>query len=416
MKLVLFLLDAFRTDYITEKDTPFLYKCSKEGRYIKRIKPSAGFCERTEIFTGLKPSESGYFTAIGFDPDNSPYKDNQLLKIFGKTEHIVSSWIDAIFSSRSSFFKQLLRRILVKGYRLAGGKIDKLKLYSIPLSFLPYFCLTEDAKEIEEQTIAGVKSIFEILRENGEDYFLDSFTSLGKHSNGSDVDRLRTAVEAFGRKNFKFIPIYIGKPDSVGHRFGPGSNDIKQTTIELDKILQNSAKQFLAIERDTVFMFLGDHGMSDVTSHINIKERLNSIAQKNKLKPGSDFIYFLDSTMFRIWFITAKAKNILEPILIKDSLLLKHGRFINGEIAEKYYLPESDRRYGDLIWWADTGVLIFPDFFHSRVPYKAMHGYPPEDFSTFGTCLIWGANTEQIEIGEKHLYEVYNEIKHIIEN
>ena len=34
-----------------------------EALNIKHIIPSAGFCERTEIFTGKRPNESGFFLA-----------------------------------------------------------------------------------------------------------------------------------------------------------------------------------------------------------------------------------------------------------------------------------------------------------------------------------------------------------------
>ena len=83
MKIVLFLLDAYKEEYISKSNTPFLYNLANEGKYIEKIIPSAGFCERTEIFFGLKPNESGFFTAIGFDPDNSPYKRSRMLTFIG---------------------------------------------------------------------------------------------------------------------------------------------------------------------------------------------------------------------------------------------------------------------------------------------------------------------------------------------
>ena len=73
-KVVYLLLDAFRCDYIDEKSTPFLYNCSQKGIFYKQVIPSLSFCERTEIFTGKKPNESGFFTAIGYEPASSQYK------------------------------------------------------------------------------------------------------------------------------------------------------------------------------------------------------------------------------------------------------------------------------------------------------------------------------------------------------
>ena len=50
MKIILFLLDAYKGEYLSKSNTPFLYNLSKKGKYIENIIPSAGFCERTEIF------------------------------------------------------------------------------------------------------------------------------------------------------------------------------------------------------------------------------------------------------------------------------------------------------------------------------------------------------------------------------
>ena len=65
--LLVILLDAFRWDYLNPDDAPYLHKLSHEGIYVKKLKASAGFCERSEIFTGSNPADSGNFTAITFD-------------------------------------------------------------------------------------------------------------------------------------------------------------------------------------------------------------------------------------------------------------------------------------------------------------------------------------------------------------
>jgi predicted AlkP superfamily pyrophosphatase or phosphodiesterase len=82
MATVLILLDAFRRDYLAEHNTPFLWSCSREGEHYKGVIQSFGFCERSEILTGMNGRESGFLTAIGFDPDASPYRGNKLLHLF----------------------------------------------------------------------------------------------------------------------------------------------------------------------------------------------------------------------------------------------------------------------------------------------------------------------------------------------
>lgn len=51
-KVVFVLIDALRSDYINEEDSPFLFNFSRQNRYYKNVTQSRSFCERAEIFTG----------------------------------------------------------------------------------------------------------------------------------------------------------------------------------------------------------------------------------------------------------------------------------------------------------------------------------------------------------------------------
>ena len=416
MRVVLFLLDAFRFDYISKKETPFLWDCCKKGNYIKHIIPSAGFCERAEIFTGLKPNESGFFTAIGYDPVNSPYKGKSLLKVFGKLELFFYNMLE-IFSFRNKVQVQwIIRRLLIKVYGILDKEVYKLKFYSIPLSFLQYFNLTEDNVELEEIKLEQTKTIFNLIENNFGNYFMGSFTSLGKPSNGDDKNRIKIALEANQNGLYTFTPIYISAADTIGHKFGTNSIELKKTITEIDKILKEATHSFSTNDNDFVFVFLGDHGMTDVDSSIDIEKHLKIISGKNSLKVGVDFIYFLDSTIFRIWFMNSRSRNILESILLRDDLLLKNGTFLSESLANKYDIPFRDIRYGDMTWWANTGTLIFPDFFHRKIKYKAMHGYNPEDLSTHGTCIILGNGINKNELDQLHLSQIFHELKNLTIN
>ena len=49
-----------------------------------------------------------------------------------------------------------------------------------------------------------------------------------------------------------------------------------------------------------------------------------------------------------------------------------------------------------MTWWADSGVLVYPDFFHNDgVPYKGMHGYNPALRQNQGTCIVYGKSTQE---------------------
>jgi len=73
--VVFIVCDAIRWDYLTEDDSPFLLNLAENGTYAEKVKPSLGFCERTEMFSGTRPEDSGYFTAFTLDGEKSDFRN-----------------------------------------------------------------------------------------------------------------------------------------------------------------------------------------------------------------------------------------------------------------------------------------------------------------------------------------------------
>ena len=114
MKTVFILMDAFRHDYISESETPFLKKMTQSGTYIERLKPGMGFCERSEIFTGISSEESGFITAIGYSKSKSFYKFwGPLLKCLS-------------FFKRGTLISKVLRRMIWELVKRKNGMQKKV--------------------------------------------------------------------------------------------------------------------------------------------------------------------------------------------------------------------------------------------------------------------------------------------------
>lgn len=397
MKTVFILLDAFRHDYISKANTPFLWNCAESGSYIQHVIPSYGFCERTEILTGQKPDESGFFTAIGFDPKNSPYKNIKYLQTAGFIEQYIPGHIKIPLMSKDVFPRQIFRRIISKLF-LRKHNI-KMSPYQIPFAFLPFFNLTEDKIDHREKNAFSSASILQLLEQKGKKYFYDSFTALGLPQNGSDDDRMQLALENAANKNTELFLIYISLPDALGHKYGPDSTELKQACKELDHKLKKFTKEFAHDKEDVRFIFVGDHGMIPVTKSVNIHKEINKLAKELKLVYKKDYIFFLDSTMLRIWFTSDLANKNFTNALRKSQLLIETGFFMDEAFALKYHLPWKDKRYGDIIWLANKGVLVNPDFFHNHdyVP-KGMHGYDPNCPESHGMCIIYNSAVPERQI------------------
>ena len=141
---------------------------------------------------------------------------------------------------------------------------------------------------------------------------------------------------------------------------------------------------------------------------------IEKIAKELQIKKGRDYIYFIDSTLFRIWVFNEDLKKKFFQELLVVKQLKEKGVFINQEVAEKYNIPFPDRRYGDIAWWANSGILLFPDFFHINKPYKGMHGYIPKTLDTSGMCIVWGGNTIPTMIESEKLSGVYKILKQLL--
>lgn len=93
-----------------------------------------------------------------------------------------------------------------------------------------------------------------------------------------------------------------------------------------------------------------------------------------------------------------RTREIL-PGLLRDSAAFgEHGAWMNVETAARFHIPWPDRRYGDHLWLANPGVLVFPDFFHRIAPYKGRHGYDPSLSESQGVCVHWGAGVSSEKI------------------
>ena len=60
------------------------------------------------------------------------------------------------------------------------------------------------------------------------------------------------------------------------------------------------------------------------------------MASQNNLILGNDYIFFLDSTIVRIWYLNEIAISN-GKIYLSNQLLLDNGEFINEEIAKEAY-------------------------------------------------------------------------------
>jgi hypothetical protein len=130
------------------------------------------------------------------------------------------------------------------------------------------------------------------------------------------------------KENIEYV--YFGEIDKAAHKYGTKSMETREAIRKIDREISK-------MEFDII---LSDHGMIDVNKIISVPETEECT---------------LDSTFARYW-----GK--------KPDFNSEYGRWIEWE----------DKRYGDYIFLANPGVLIFPNYWQKEKPVRAMHGYSPE--------------------------------------
>ncbi|MGH9019671.1 MAG: alkaline phosphatase family protein, partial [Acidimicrobiales bacterium] len=72
--VVVFLIDAFRHDFLSEENTPRLAELAATG--VRRpLRPILGYSDsiRATLFTGRQPDETGYWMEYAYRPESSPW-------------------------------------------------------------------------------------------------------------------------------------------------------------------------------------------------------------------------------------------------------------------------------------------------------------------------------------------------------
>lgn len=397
MPLNFFMVDGMRDDYVSEAYMPFLYRLSQEGEYVCKIYPSLGFCERVEILTGQVPEQSGFVMAYGYDRERSDYRNLPFLSLMHAVE---SSFL------RDSKWKRRLRSRIAKVFRIFG---IGTRPSQIPADFLPFFALTEDNINHATYRAFGVPSVLDELADAGGRFDYSTFTALGME-NGTDEDRLQMALLR-AKNGFDLQLIFIGILDQVGHYYGPDSEKMKETLRALDQKLQQFVEAYLRKIPRARFIFMGADGLVSVERRVDVEESLLSFAKKVGLKRVKDFVYFLDSTAVRVWFHSGRARALIPELFNQEKILVESGKVFTEENARRNRLPWGDRRYGDLIWWANPRTLVSPDFFHVGERILGMHGYDPNFPGQQSTLIHWGNSVERRVIPSLHLYEVHGLLK-----
>jgi len=360
--VVLIILDAFRWDYVNESRTPELVDLARHGLYVRRLRTTPGFTQRTAIFCGCWPDSSGKFSMYAFRR-RGPRRYAFLRLVPPKLLERVDS-------------SELASRIVRRALRDLARVLDRRGTYfppsEIPVSVLPYLDVTEDRRPIFSRgALAPCESLFDVLRENRRPIiFLMHPVAQG------DDDWVYRQLVAPERKwpERVFVAAQFSSSDAVIHHAGVGSEEAERVVRRISRWV---GKVKEALDRrfdDYALVLIGDHGMVNVDSAVDIEGKIQNYASTLGCRVAKDYFYMLNSTIAHLWSFSARGEKLLEKVQ-SDSDFQRYGFFVDIEMRKRLRIPSNVAEYGNLLWAAKEGILIFPDFFHRKAKCRAMHGY-----------------------------------------
>ena len=360
---LLLLVDALRPDYVER--APFLKKLAASSA-TGALRECFGFVPRAAYFGGLNAAQYGFTNMYCFDPAHSP---------FTMARALPSCQGGAAVEAQLG-----IRQVLEESARDRVPPFAKsyVSTAEIPLPCLPFFDLVEKRAPWDQQV--GYESLFAILDEQRIPWYQCSWPETNKLQDRSDEGILRQVLEDL-RPEHRFAYVHFQELDGTGHAYGPHSAQMQRCLAATDSRCQRLIETLRQRYQELNVVLFGDHGMVNVTRTLDVWTALEGTG----LKFGIDYAFFLDSTMARFWFFHARARTQVQSAL----KILSGGHWLSRADMEKHGIAGCDRRNGEMIFLADPGVLLFPNFFQGHgEPIKGMHGYDPDCPDNLGYFLL----------------------------
>lgn len=153
--------------------------------------------------------------------------------------------------------------------------------------------------------------------------------------------------------------------DRVAHKFGLDSAEYDNSLNRLNGRIDNLYDEFRSTYPDGHLVVLSDHGMSRVKRAIKL-DLENDFSSEEMLK----FVYFLDTTMLRVWHLDSKVKDAVESFLNDKD----YGRLLTEQ--ERIDFGIANKKWADNIFLLNEGCVFDPSFLE-KGHALAMHGYHP---------------------------------------
>jgi len=359
-RILAILVDAFRYDYLSKRDTPFLYELSR-GCFCAPLRPVLGYSDaiRATIYTGAYPDEHNYWMAYRYSPETSPFKPYSRFGFIEHAPHSVRPWL-----------KLALSKVIRQG-----------AIHNLPPRIAPLFDYTMHHDATSPGAFGDIPTIFDVFRDSGLPFThiaSDRFGQFYFWFARSIQKKLPQAIERINPET-QFIFLFLHYLDNAGHRYGTKSKMFRRELREVDLLIKNSVEKVQGIFGEIEIMIFSDHGMADAREYINFDE----LAKNSGF--GKDFFFITDSTMVRVWYLNERRRDGIRALVASSNC----GHFLSAQERVELHLDFKHRYYGDDIYLVNPPYNIFPNSTSLLKPC-AMHAYHPNLDSQRGIAMFKG--------------------------
>jgi hypothetical protein len=236
----------------------------------------------------------------------------------------------------------------------------------VPLDILAHMEFTSARLPWARGAYGAIPSLFDHLRRHDR-----SFVCLAPPSvsfwRTTDDTVMRALQKCLAGKRHDFYYVKLVDLDHVSHRHGPDSEAAVRAMARSLREAEEAMAMVRARAGDVRTVVLSDHGFLSVERHVSVEQTLREWRRR-----FGDFLYFLDSTLVRCWCRNEVARERLTSYL--DTVVGLTP--LDDELRRRYGLDQLPSAYGDLVYVADHGWVVWPDFFRASPPC-GMHGYLP---------------------------------------
>jgi hypothetical protein len=325
------------------------------------------------LLSGTWPAENGHWVMFHRDPSSSPFKLGRLLAAM--PVRVRDSW-------------KVRQWVKERAKASVAGYFD---LYDVPWAELAELDVCERANLYAPGGLGPIGTWF-------DDFAARRLGVRVWDWRGDDAANERefvaaacaAAADGAGAPDVLFY--YTASVDALMHAHGVNAAPVTDRLARLEAAIARALAGARAQGREVWFYLCSDHGMADVTHHVDVMVRVAATG----LTSRADYQAFYDSTMARFWFGSPIAEST-----IRRALEGLRGRFLTRTDEEQWGIHFADRRYGEAIWLVDEGGLIVPSYM-GKGGVAAMHGYDPASSASRAVFL----SNRPLPAGLAHVVDV----------